>query len=62
MREVTLDLMDAMAAKPLREIMSAADIAELLASAREEIRGFNSHIYLDYFFWYAQKPVTAGRE
>lgn len=56
MREITSDLIDAIGAKPLREIMSAEDIEKLLVAAKAELTGRDAHIYADYFFWYAQKP------
>jgi hypothetical protein len=56
MREVTSDLIDAMGAKPLRQIMTANEVDELVESAKAELAGRESHIYVDYFFWYAQKP------
>ncbi|KAI0126317.1 S-adenosyl-L-methionine-dependent methyltransferase [Xylariales sp. AK1849] len=60
MREITLDLIDAIAAKPLREIMPLKDIEELLTMAKGEIGDHSSHCYIDYFFWYAQKPANAA--
>jgi hypothetical protein len=56
MRGITMDLMGAMAAKPLRANMSQSEIDELLHWAKEEIEGYDSHVYLDYCVWYAQKP------
>ncbi|KAM0814207.1 putative Methyltransferase domain-containing protein [Seiridium cardinale] len=57
MREVTSDLIDAMGAKPLREIMPVEDVEKLVKDAKAELAGRESHIYLDYYFWYAQKPM-----
>lgn len=57
MRGITADLLDAMAAKPLREVMSPDQIAELVASAKRELNDMSNHIYVDFFFWYAQKPA-----
>lgn len=57
MREVTCDLIDAMAAKPLKEIMPDDEVMALATSAKDELASNHSHVYVDYFFWYAQKPV-----
>lgn len=58
MREIVADLIDVMGTKPLREIMTAREVQELVEAAKAEITGHHSHIYVDYFFWYAQKPCT----
>ncbi|KAK6065422.1 WD repeat domain-containing protein jip5 [Seiridium cupressi] len=50
MREVTSDLIDAMGAKPLREIMPVEDVEKLVKDAKAELAGRESHIYLDYYF------------
>lgn len=56
MRDITSDLIDAMAAKPLRQIMAGGDVEKLAEAAKVELADRESHIYVDYFFWYAQRP------
>ncbi|KAH6645514.1 S-adenosyl-L-methionine-dependent methyltransferase [Truncatella angustata] len=56
MIQTACDLMDAMAAKPLKTVMSEDEVAKLTTAAKAELGCGKSHIYVDYFFWYAQKP------
>ncbi|KAI1840310.1 hypothetical protein JX265_013755 [Neoarthrinium moseri] len=56
MREIVSDLIDAMGAKPLREIMGDAEVRKLVVDSKAELAGYESHMYVEYFFWYAQKP------
>jgi hypothetical protein len=58
MRDIVSDLIDAIGTKPLREIMPVRDVEQLVETAKAEIGAFGSHIYVDYFFWYAQTPST----
>ncbi|KAI1764674.1 S-adenosyl-L-methionine-dependent methyltransferase [Hypoxylon sp. FL1150] len=56
-RSVFADLMDALAPKIFPSISkSPQQIEEFLAAAQHELQTTDAHIYLDYFFWYAQKP------
>ncbi|KAI0106809.1 S-adenosyl-L-methionine-dependent methyltransferase [Daldinia grandis] len=51
------DLMDALAPKVFPTLSKSTEqMEEFLASAHDELQETNAHIYLDYFFWYAQKP------
>lgn len=56
MREITSDLIDAMAAKPLRQIMAGDEVETLAEAAKAELADRESHIYVEYFFWHAQRP------
>lgn len=56
MREITSDLIDAMAAKPLRQIMAGDEVEILAEAAKAELADRESHIYVEYFFWHAQRP------
>lgn len=57
MRAVTSDLIDAMGAKPLKEIMADKEAEDLVEAAKAELANRDSHMYVDYYFWYAQKPL-----
>ncbi|KAI1770304.1 S-adenosyl-L-methionine-dependent methyltransferase [Hypoxylon cercidicola] len=51
------DLMDALVPRIFPALSkSQQQIEEFLASAQHELLTTDAHIYLDYFFWYAQKP------
>ena len=53
-----LGLLDAFAAKPLREIMGMGEeeVAELLAEAKKDVKHPDGHRYTNMYFWYGQKP------
>ncbi|KAI2467618.1 S-adenosyl-L-methionine-dependent methyltransferase [Annulohypoxylon bovei var. microspora] len=51
------DLIDALAPRIFPVLSkSPQQMKEFLTSAQDELQTTNAHIYLDYFFWYAQKP------
>lgn len=56
MRIVTSDLIDVMGLKPLKEIMAANEAEKLVELAKDELMEGGPHMYIEYFFWYAQKP------
>ncbi|KAI4862701.1 S-adenosyl-L-methionine-dependent methyltransferase [Hypoxylon rubiginosum] len=56
-RSVFADLMDALAPRIFPALSkSPQQIEEFLANAQHELQTTDAHMYLDYFFWYAQKP------
>ncbi|KAI0827516.1 S-adenosyl-L-methionine-dependent methyltransferase [Hypoxylon sp. FL0890] len=51
------DLMDALAPRIFPMLSkSPQEMKEFLGSAHNELQTTDAHIYLDYFFWYAQRP------
>ncbi|OTB02713.1 hypothetical protein M426DRAFT_193069 [Hypoxylon sp. CI-4A] len=59
LKSVVADLMDALAPIifPLLS-KSLQQMDEFLMGAHNELQTTNAHIYLDYFFWYAQRPSS----
>ncbi|KAI1206965.1 S-adenosyl-L-methionine-dependent methyltransferase [Annulohypoxylon truncatum] len=57
MKSVFGDLIDALAPIVFPVLSkSPQQMREFVANAQEELQTTTAHIYLDYFFWYAQKP------
>ncbi|KAI1372373.1 S-adenosyl-L-methionine-dependent methyltransferase [Hypoxylon crocopeplum] len=51
------DLMDALAPKVFPALSrSPQQMKEFISNAQSELQTTSAHIYLDYFFWYAQRP------
>ena len=57
MKSVFGDLIDALApiVFPLLS-KSQQQMKEFVSNAQDELQTTTAHIYLDYFFWYAQRP------
>lgn len=54
-----LDLMPALAGRPFEALgMSQIESQVTLAHARRGLEDSSSHRYFNYYFWYAQKPLS----
>ncbi len=54
------DFMAAMAAKPFLRLLSAQEAEALVKEATEELNNPAQHSYMNYKFWWAQKPEGPG--
>lgn len=59
MKSAFADLIDALVPRLFPSLSkSPQQIKEFLAGVQSELLTTQAHIYLDYYFWYAQKPLA----